>query len=168
MDNQRRLERRFLALGVLASVLVIGGLGLGLQHLRDNAQREETRSTAVVRNLRELYIRLLDAETGQRGYLLTGDAQEKQNRAAMWAELDRASASFDQLAASFTTQENKEHWDEAKALMVEFRQAQDKAEAVAFTPKAYPATELLTNEAGPLIATMKRSSSRRVPSASTC
>jgi methyl-accepting chemotaxis protein len=89
-----------------------------------------------------------------RGYLLTGDAQEKQNRAAMWAELDRTSASFDRLAATFTKQENRQYWDEAKALMVEFRRAQDNAEAVAFTPKAYPATELLANEAGPLIATM--------------
>ena len=43
---------------------------------------------------------------------------------------------------------------EAKALISEFRQAQAKAESVAFTEDAYPATRLLSTEAAPLIATM--------------
>jgi hypothetical protein len=49
----------------------------------------------------------------------------------------------------FTRQDNRDIWSEAKALIAESRDAQAKAEAAAFTPKAYPATELLTNEAGP-------------------
>jgi len=89
-----------------------------------------------------------------RGYLLTGDPQGKESRAAVWKELDRTAAEFEIKAANFTTAENKSRWEEAKALIAEFRQAQDKAEAAAFTPRAYPASELLTAEAAPLIATM--------------
>jgi methyl-accepting chemotaxis protein len=43
---------------------------------------------------------------------------------------------------------------EAKSLIAEFRKAQDKAEVAAFTPSAYPATELLKNQAAPLVAAM--------------
>jgi len=89
-----------------------------------------------------------------RGYLLTGGGQGKQNRAAMWTELDETARNFDRLAESFTNSTNKAIWSEAKALIAEFRQAQAKAESVAFTPDAYPATKLLSTEAAPLIATM--------------
>src|ERR1700692_2674979 len=37
-----------------------------------------------------------------RGYLLTGDPQGKQNRAAMWTELDRTAVEFDRMGAGFT------------------------------------------------------------------
>ncbi|MGL9619404.1 methyl-accepting chemotaxis protein [Bradyrhizobium sp. U531] len=89
-----------------------------------------------------------------RGYLLTGDAQGKQNRASVWAELDRTMAAVDRMAEGFSSADNKANWREARALIAEFRQAQDKAELAAFTPSAYPASELLTKEAAPLIATM--------------
>jgi len=89
-----------------------------------------------------------------RGYLLTGDEQGKQNRAAMWSELDQTAREFDRLAAGFTSPENKEIWSAAKVLIAEFREAQAKAESVAFTADAYPATKLLSTEAAPLIATM--------------
>jgi methyl-accepting chemotaxis protein len=89
-----------------------------------------------------------------RGYLLTGDAQGKQARAVMWTELDRTAAQFDRMAEGFTDPANKAIWREAKALIAEFREAQAKAESAAFTPDAYPATKLLSAEAGPLIATM--------------
>jgi methyl-accepting chemotaxis protein len=89
-----------------------------------------------------------------RGYLLTGDAAGKQSRAAMWTELDQTAREFDRLAATFTRSDNIALWTEAKALIAEFHAAQDKAEAVAFTPDAYPATKLLSTEAAPLIAAM--------------
>ncbi|WP_128929007.1 HAMP domain-containing methyl-accepting chemotaxis protein [Bradyrhizobium guangxiense] len=89
-----------------------------------------------------------------RGYLLTGDAQGKRDRAAVWAELDRTMEAVDRMAEGFSSPENKVNWREARALIAEFRQAQDKAELAAFTPSAYPASELLTKEAAPLIATM--------------
>ena len=38
-----------------------------------------------------------------RGYLLTGDPQGKESRAAVWKELDRTAAEFEIKAANFTT-----------------------------------------------------------------
>ncbi|WP_456716878.1 HAMP domain-containing methyl-accepting chemotaxis protein [Bradyrhizobium sp. USDA 4353] len=89
-----------------------------------------------------------------RGYLLTGDPEMKQRRAALWMEFDKSIQQFDRLAAGFQLAENRALWGEAKSLISEFRAAQDKAEAIAFTADAYPATKLLGTEASPLIATM--------------
>ncbi|XUM23431.1 HAMP domain-containing methyl-accepting chemotaxis protein [Bradyrhizobium oligotrophicum S58] len=89
-----------------------------------------------------------------RGYLLTGDPDMKQRRARLWNEFDKSILEFDRLAAGFRTAENRALWEEAKPLLAEFRAAQDKAEAVAFTADAYPATKLLGAEASPLIVTM--------------
>jgi methyl-accepting chemotaxis protein len=91
-----------------------------------------------------------------RGYLLSGNPQGKVDRAAMWKELDGSRAEFDRLAERLTVPENKRKWEQVKVLLDEFRAAQDKAEAVAFTPDAYPATKLLT-EASPRIDAMMRS-----------
>ncbi len=84
-----------------------------------------------------------------RGYLLTGNPQGKADRAAMWQELAASSARFDGFAARFTSTENRDAWAQAKAIMAEFRAAQDRAEAVAFTDDAFPANKLLATEAAP-------------------
>ncbi|MGQ0686738.1 HAMP domain-containing methyl-accepting chemotaxis protein [Bradyrhizobium sp.] len=84
-----------------------------------------------------------------RGYLLTGNPQMKADRTAMWKEAEATIAAFDEKSAHFSNPENKRKWTEAKTLLTEFRAAQDKAEAVAFTPDAYPATKLLVTEAAP-------------------
>ncbi|PWB61606.1 MAG: methyl-accepting chemotaxis protein [Bradyrhizobiaceae bacterium] len=97
-----------------------------------------------------------------RGYLLTGNPQGKADRAAMWRELDATAAEFDKMAERFTNPENKRKWAEVKTLLAEFRAAQDKAESVAFTPDAYPATKLLTTEAAPRAEAMLGALSRMI------
>src|SRR3954471_11060580 len=82
-----------------------------------------------------------------RGYLLTGNAQGKADRAAMWKELDTTALGFEKKVERFTNPDNKKKWLEAKTLLTEFRAAQDKAEALAFTPDAFPATKFLLTEA---------------------
>ncbi len=89
-----------------------------------------------------------------RGYLLTGNPQGKADRAALWKEMDAIVAGFDTMAAQFTNPENKRMWSEARGLLAEFRLAQDKAEQVAFTPDAFPATKLLQTEAAPRVDAM--------------
>jgi methyl-accepting chemotaxis protein len=84
-----------------------------------------------------------------RGFLLTGDPQYKTQRVAAWTELDRASAAFDRMASRFTQSENKAAWGQTETLLTEFRAAQDKAEKVAFTPDALPATKLMTEVVAP-------------------
>ena len=72
----------------------------------------------------------------------------------MWKEMDATIAAFEERAAQFTNPENKRKWGEANELLTEFRAAQDKAEAIAFTPDAFPATKLLVTEAGPRAETI--------------
>jgi methyl-accepting chemotaxis protein len=84
-----------------------------------------------------------------RGYLLTGNPQAKATWATAWKELDATAAEFDRMSARFTEPENKRKWAEAKVLIQEFRAAQHKVEAIAFTPEAFPATKILVTEASP-------------------
>src|SRR5258705_9663257 len=67
----------------------------------------------------------------------------------MWKELDTTAGDFDKMAERFTNAENRRKWAETKTLLGEFRSAQDKVEALAFTPDAFPATKVLVAEAAP-------------------
>ena len=88
-----------------------------------------------------------------RGYMQSGNPQFKIDRAAMWKELDRSRAEFDRLSERMTNPENKRKWDQVKVLLDQFHAGQDKAEAIAFTPDAFPAAKLMT-EASPRLDAM--------------
>ena len=103
----------------------------------------------VAQTSTELVANLYSTLSTLRGYLLTGNAQGKADRAAMWKELDENAATFDRLASRFTDPANREKWQQIKALLSEFRAAQDRAEAVAFTVDAYPANKILLQDAAP-------------------
>ncbi|MBR0786715.1 methyl-accepting chemotaxis protein [Bradyrhizobium iriomotense] len=136
-----------LAATVIYTVAAVSDISSRIRAVVDQRAPVAIASTELVGNLYSTLSTL-------RGYLLTGDAQGKRDRAAVWAELDRTAAAVDRMAEGFSSSQNKTNWSEARALMAEFRQAQDKAELAAFTPSAYPASELLAKEAAPLIATM--------------
>src|SRR5215510_9557565 len=148
-----RLVAGFAALcGVLAAavgytVFAVGGVS-------STVDRMVTLRTPIALDSTEMVGNLYSTLATLRGYLLTGNSQGKADRAAMWKELDATSASFDRMAERFTNPENKRKWADAKALLAEFRAAQDRAEAVAFTADAYPATKLLVSEAAPRAAGM--------------
>jgi methyl-accepting chemotaxis protein len=84
-----------------------------------------------------------------RGYLLTGKPELKTERTGVWQTIDKLSAEMDALAARFTVAENRDHWNSVRDLLPQLRAAQDKAEAVAFTPDAFPATKILSEQAAP-------------------
>ncbi|MDA9406385.1 methyl-accepting chemotaxis protein [Bradyrhizobium sp. CCBAU 45384] len=84
-----------------------------------------------------------------RGYLLNGNSQAKLDRLAMWKKMDAMVVAFDELSKDFAGSETRDKWTDAKTLISEFHAAQEKAEAVAFTADAYPATKLMTTEADP-------------------
>ena len=136
-----------LAATVIYTVAAVSDISSRIRAVVDQRAPVAIASTELVGNLYSTLSTL-------RGYLLTGDAQGKRDRAAVWAELDRTAAAVDRMAEGFSSAQNKTNWSEARALIAEFRQAQDKAELAAFTPSAYPVSELLAKEAAPLIATM--------------
>src|SRR5882757_1230457 len=131
-----------LAIAVGYTVFMVTGVGSTVDRMVTLRTPVAIQSTQLVGNLYSTLATL-------RGYLLTGNPQGKLDRAAMWKEMDATTADFDRMADRFTDSENKRRWNETKTLMREFRAAQDKAEAVAFTPDAYPATKLLVAEAAP-------------------
>jgi methyl-accepting chemotaxis protein len=88
------------------------------------------------------------------GYLLTGNPQAKADRAVQWKEMDALAAEFDQQVERIGDPETTRKWTEAKALLKQFRGAQDRAEAIGFTPAAFPATTLLRTEVVPAYNTM--------------
>ncbi|HLH89364.1 MAG TPA: HAMP domain-containing methyl-accepting chemotaxis protein [Xanthobacteraceae bacterium] len=131
-----------LAFAVGATIYLIAGVSERVDRLVTLRAPVSIASTQMVGNLYSTLATL-------RGYLLTGNPQGKLDRAAMWHELDETQASLDGMAARFSNPDNKRKWDEAKALLADFRAAQDRVERVAFTPDAYPATKLLQEEAAP-------------------
>ncbi|MDX2205354.1 MAG: methyl-accepting chemotaxis protein [Hyphomicrobiaceae bacterium] len=131
-----------LAITVVFGVVVVGQIGQTVDRMVTLRTPVAIASTQMVGNIYSTLATL-------RGYLLTGNPQGKLDRAAMWTELERTIAEFDAMADRFTNPENKRMWTEVKAIFADFRKAQDTAEAIAFTPDAYPATKLLTTEAAP-------------------
>ncbi|HMK81080.1 MAG TPA: methyl-accepting chemotaxis protein [Xanthobacteraceae bacterium] len=131
-----------LATAVIYTIYVVGGVTPTVDRMVTLRVPVALQSTELVGNLYSTLATL-------RGYLLTGNPQGKADRAAMWKELDATAAEFDRKVERFTDPENKRKWTEARALLAEFRAAQEKAEALAFTPDAFPATKFLVNEAAP-------------------
>jgi methyl-accepting chemotaxis protein len=143
-----RLVAGFAAIcGIIATavgytVFAVGGISTSVDRMLNQHTPVTLESTEMVG---DLYSTL--ATLG--GYLLTGNPQGKLDRIAMWKELDTTVAAFDKRAVQFTNPENKRKWDETKTLLAELRAAQDKAEAIAFTPDALPATKILLSEGSP-------------------
>jgi methyl-accepting chemotaxis protein len=89
-----------------------------------------------------------------RGWLITGNDAFKTERAALWKQMQAKSAELDQLAPRWTSEKNKQDWNQAKPLLEELRGAQEKAEAIAHTADEQPAAKMLATEAAPLARLM--------------
>ena len=131
-----------IATAVGYTVFAVGGVSTIVDRMVNLRTPVALESTELVGNLYSTLATL-------RGYLLTGNPQGKLDRMAMWKELDSTVGRLRQQGRHFTNPENQRKWSEAKALLAEFRAAQDKAEAIAFTADALPATKVLLTEAGP-------------------
>ena len=136
-----------LAVAVGYTLYVVNGLSSQTDQMTGLRMPASITSTELGANLYSTLATL-------RGYLLTGNPQGKADRAAMWKELRTQETKMDGLAARFTTEENKRQWAEVKTLLNEFETAQTRAEAIAFTSDAHPASKLLTEEAAPKAAQM--------------
>ncbi len=136
-----------LAIAVMLTVFMLRGMSQTVDRMVNLRTPAALASTQVTTQIHASLATL-------RAYLLTGNPQSKIERAAKWSELDLSIAALDKMAARFTNQDNKHKWVEAKALLGELRAAQDKAEAIAFTSEAFPATQLLVKEAAPRGAAM--------------
>lgn len=76
------------------------------------------------------------------GWMLTGEAQYKADRATVWADIDRTVAALDPYLAA----DEGADWTAFQETLAEFRAQQDAIEAIANTPAEQPATQRLANE----------------------
>jgi methyl-accepting chemotaxis protein len=89
-----------------------------------------------------------------RGWLITGNDVFKAERAMLWKDIQRHGSEMDSLSGHWTVEQNKVDWKQAKPLLDELRNAQDKAEAIAHTIDEQPAAKILATEAAPLAKLM--------------
>lgn len=97
-----------------------------------------------------------------RGYMLTGSDVFKSQRASVWADIDTTIADMDELSKSWTNPKNVENLQVFKAVLEEFRVAQDQVASIAKTPAEQPATLMLTRDAAPLAGSMVKSISEMI------
>jgi methyl-accepting chemotaxis protein len=148
-----RLVIGFAALSVILAASV-GYTAVDLRAASEKIERMTTLRAPAAIISTELVADIYSTLATLRGYLLTGNPQGKIDRAAMWKTMDETVARFDKIAGRFTEAENKLRWQQVKVLIEEFRAAQAKAEQVAFSPDAFPATKILTTEAAPQVDIM--------------
>jgi methyl-accepting chemotaxis protein len=89
-----------------------------------------------------------------RGWLITGNEAFKAERAVLWKDIQSRGSEMDRLSGQWTVEQNKVDWKQARPLLDELRNAQDKAEAIAHTIDEQPAAKLLATEAAPLAKLM--------------
>jgi methyl-accepting chemotaxis protein len=89
-----------------------------------------------------------------RGWLITGNEVFKAERAVLWKDIQMRGSEMDRLSSQWTVEQNRQDWKQAKPLLDELRNAQDKAEAIAHTIDEQPAAKMLATEAAPLAKLM--------------
>jgi methyl-accepting chemotaxis protein len=97
-----------------------------------------------------------------RGYMLTGGAGMKAQRADVWANIDKTIAEMDELSKSWTNPKNVENLQIFRGVVNEFRSAQKQVEDIAKTPQEQPATLMLVTDAAPRAAVMIKSISAMI------
>ncbi len=73
-----------------------------------------------------------------RGWLITGNDAFKTERAGLWKDIQTHGTEMDRLSSRWTVEKNRQDWKQAKPLLDELRNAQDKAEAIAHTIDEQP------------------------------
>ena len=149
-------NRLLIGFGAVALILafVVGLSIYQLKYINQQTTRIDqlrvptaTASSALVK---DVYASLADL----RGYMLTGNDAFKKQRATTWGDIDQLQARLDSLSSNWTNPQNIKQWNDFKLVLEEFRSAQASVEDIANSPKQYPATVILVNEAVPLAAVM--------------
>ncbi len=131
-----------LLVSIGTTIVKVGGIGGGVERINDLRVPTAFASGTMVRNI---YASL----AALRGWMLTGNATFKSERAAVWREIDATKARMDALAKSWTNPRNVETWGEYKTILAEFKAAQVKVEAISHSPDEQPARKILLTEAAP-------------------
>ena len=91
-----------------------------------------------------------------RGYMILNKEQFQAQRAGVWTRMEQDLETMSGFATSWTVPANVERLAQLKAVLAEFKEAQQAVEDVANTPQEQPALQILFTEAAPLATTMVR------------
>ena len=97
-----------------------------------------------------------------RGWMLTGNAAFKAERAKVWKSIAKRRANMDRLSKTWTVPANVKAWKGFKGTLDEFSTAQDKVEAIAHTADEQPATKMLVTQAAPRAGVMVASITKMI------
>ena len=148
--------RLILGFSVLCILLaaVVGTTLIKVRTVGESTERTVNLRVPTAMTASDLVAGVYASLASLRGFLITGNDVFKAERATFWKEIQTHGADMDRLSAHWTVEQNKMDWKQAKPLLDEMRNAQDKAEAIAHTIDEQPATRILATEAAPLVKLM--------------
>ena len=148
--------RLIFGFGVLCALLaaVVGTTILKVQTVNDATERTVNLRMPTALTANDLVAEVYASLAALRGWLITGNDAFKVERTVLWKEIQKRGSEMDRLSGYWTVEQNKLDWNQAKPLLDELRNAQDRAEAIAHTIDEQPAAKILATEAAPLAKLM--------------
>ncbi|WP_374310035.1 methyl-accepting chemotaxis protein [Dongia sp.] len=155
-----RITSKMLAgFGVICAVVAIlgGCMVWSLTSVVNNAGLVIGQRAPVVNSANEIKTALNGALAALRGYMLTGQPEQKQLRAHAWGQISAAAGAIDGLLPATADAADQAKWVEFKTILAELKGVQDKVEGIVGTPDAMPATTLLVDEGAPRVEQLLKS-----------
>ena len=152
-----RITSKMLAgFGAICAVVAIlgGSMVWSLTSVVNNAGLVIGERAPVVNGTNEIKTALNGALAALRGFMLTGQPEQKQLRAHAWEQIAAAEAQIDALLPRTADAGDQAKWADFKSTLVELKGVQDKVEGIVGTPEALPATKLLVEEGAPRVEEM--------------
>ena len=148
--------RLILGFGVLCILLagVVGTTIIKVRTVNESTDRTVNLRVPTAMAASDLVAGIYASLASLRGWLITGNEGFKAERAVLWKDIQIHGSEMDLLSSQWTVEQNKVDWKQAKPLLDELRNAQDKAEAIAHTIDEQPAAKILATEAAPLAKLM--------------
>jgi methyl-accepting chemotaxis protein len=148
--------RLILGFGVLCVLLaaVVGTTIIKVRSLSEATNRTVNLRVPTAMTASDVVAEVYASLASLRGWLITGNDAFKAERVALWKEIQTRGSEMDRLSGNWTVEQNQVDWKQAKPLLDELRDAQDKAEAIAHTIDEQPAAKILAIEAAPLAKMM--------------
>ena len=153
LNIRGRLILGFSVLCVLLAA-VVGTTIIKVRTVSESTDRTVNLRVPTAMTASDLVAEVYASLASLRGWLITGNDVFKAERAALWKDIQAHGSEMDRLSGQWTVEQNKVDWKQAKPLLDELRNAQDKAEAIAHTIDEQPAAKMLATEAAPLAKLM--------------
>ncbi len=148
--------RLILGFGALCVLLagVVSTTIVKVQTVNESTERTVNLRVPTAMTASDLVAGVYASLASLRGFLITGNDVFKAERMMLWKDIQAHGSDMDRLSGHWTVAQNKLDWQQAKPLLDELRNAQDKAEAIAHTIEEQPAAKILAIEAAPLAKLM--------------